>query len=205
MGRFVVTVNPTTGLKDIQQVPIEEEVAPKDPAVDFKKELDAALDAELRQELEAEIAKGTPPELTVENGGDQSDADPPADEAATEIMAGLYEQNVGWAKERIAKIRTQEGIVAVRLMEHRHPEFSDRDPPGRRGVIGALQERSGEIAEGLTESDGLARTPKGPGEIEEPPAGDRGTGLPCAECEFTAGSEGGLAAHMESSHPEVAL
>lgn len=201
MGHFVVKVDPETGLKDIQQVPTDE-----DKRAEMHEALDAKLDAELDARLDADLESGadTPPELTVEDGGAKDD-DPPADEAANEIMAGLYRQNVAWAKARITKIQTQAGITAVRDMEKAHPEYKDNDPPGRKGVRNALQERSGEIGEGQTTSDGLERQPKGPGDIEPPPETTRGTGLPCGECEFTAGSQAGMDAHMEAKHPDVAL
>ena len=193
MGHFVVTVDPVTGLKDIAQVPTDEDAIPESASMPdgFDDELDAELAADLKRDLEAD----TPPDLTIEDGGDE---DPPADEAANECMAGLYSENVSWAKKLIAKIQTQAGIKAVRDMEIVHPEYTEQG--GRKGVLNALQERSGEILQGQTQSDGLERGPKDP-----PPPATRGTGLPCGECDFTGGSEAALASHMETAHPEVAL
>jgi len=186
VGRFRVTTNPTTGLKEIGQVlsPVEEPKA--DDEVDLDAELDASLEADLRAELE-----GHPdtPVLEVSDGGAADDD--VLDEAANEIMAGLYEQNVSWVKKRVPDIKTQAGIEAVREMEKAHPKKEG----GRSGVLNALDERSGELVERKA----------GPGDIEEPPETTMGTGLPCSECDFTAGSEAGLDAHMEAKHPDIAL
>lgn len=179
MGHFVVSVDPTTGMNDVRKVPTPEDVA--DIA---RKGIEAEIDAKIDADLERELEAGTPPAL--------ADDDPPADDAANEIMVGIYEQNVSWVKLRVVKIQTQAGISAVRDMERAHPEYKDSDPPGRKGVLNALQERSGEITEGQVESDGLERAPAA-------------TRLPCSECEFFAGSQAGLDSHMEAKHPDVSL
>ena len=190
MGHFVVSVDPVTGLKDVRQVPTLEDAADTDRG-NLDAEIDAKLDADLARELERDLEADTAPDLKVADGGADDD-DPPADDAANEIMVGIYEQNVAWIKQRVTKIQTQAGIKAVRTMEQFHPEYKDNDPPGRKGVLNALQERSGEITEGQTVSDGLERAPAS-------------TRLPCSECEFTAGSQDGLDAHMATKHSDVSL
>lgn len=179
MGYFVVSVDPITGMNDVRKVPTPEDVA--DIA---RKGIEAEIDAKIDADLERELGAGTPPDL--------ADDDPPVDDAANEIMVGIHEQNVSWIRQRVVKIQTQAGITAVREMEKNHPEYKDNDPPGRKGVLNALQERSGEITEGQVESDGLERAPAA-------------TRLPCSECEFFAGSQAGLDSHMEAKHPDVSL
>lgn len=196
MGYFKITTNPVTGLKDIEQVPTEEDLA-REQAKAMPDGFDDQLDAALEADLAADLA-------VVEDAAfedEDEDEDPPADPAANELMAGLYEQNVSWAKKRIVKIMTPEGVRAVREMEKAHPEFSEQG--GRKGVLNALQERLGELDDGSVESDGLARGPEEEDVLDpDPKLGNR---IPCRYCEFTAGSKAGMKAHVEAKHPDTAL
>jgi len=104
--------------------------------------------------------------------------------AFTALAAGLSKQSVAWGQKFIAKLNSQDEIERLRAIEMNHPKHEG----GRKGIIGALDARSADLD---------------PTTFKEPEAKEETAesfDCPEPECEFTAGSEEGLEAHVVAVH-----
>lgn len=97
------------------------------------------------------------------------------------LKAGMHENTVEWAKGWIGQLSHPDQATRLITLERAHPKYEG----GRAGLIQALEERHAE----------LTAEPETP-QVAQAPS----SGLPCDECDFTAGSEAGLKAHMEAHH-----
>lgn len=180
MGLFRVTQGPN-GLSTISQVATPRPT-PRKPRATVDDEIAKEVDEALRAELEDEGASAARAASTA---------------IAAELVAGLHENNVSWALERIPGLLSEDQVEQVRAVEEAHPKH----PGGRAGVLNGLNERLDELEDAETEA---AEAPKGPGDLQDPvPEHPAGGGLPCPECDFLAGSQAGLDAHMESVHDDA--
>lgn len=127
----------------------------------------------------------------------------PSEESVTafeELVAGLHTENANWAKGLIPKLETTDQVLHVASIERAHPTYK----PGRTSVINKLQERFGEVGglpDGFNQPD-----PRGTATAQEVAFKTQASGIPCPctdeGCAFSAGSQPGLDAHIETHHPE---
>lgn len=88
--------------------------------------------------------------------------------AFVELVEGLHDNPIGWAKERIIQLQTPEEVRAIHAIERTNPQHED----GRKGVLNACEERLGELKV-PDPSEGLARMPVTPTTAQdEDPADD---------------------------------
>lgn len=175
MGIFKV-VN-KNGLREIEQVAaVDEPVATveEDP-ID---EIDRIL-AEEDADEDADIrAMAGDPLIEAEEEGDQLDA-------YNRLAGGLHENGVDWAKRWISELTHADQVLRIEELERNHPKYEN----GRNGVLAALEERRGELGSGDP--------------VPAPPVAAQGGGIPCDHCDFTAGSQAGMDAHMETHHADA--
>lgn len=99
------------------------------------------------------------------------------------LLNGLSKQSVAWAKKFIAKLDSREEIARLKPVEQNHPKHGG----GRKGVLAALVARDIEL-------DPMARAPV----TKAAPTTEEGLG--CDQCDFKAGSQEGLEAHITAVH-----
>ncbi len=95
------------------------------------------------------------------------------------LLQGVSKHSVAWAKKLIEKLPTIEEVEAIRVKEKNHPKFGG----GRVGVLNALEAREQELM------------PSGVRKDE-----DGNLTFDCPDCDFTAGSQDGLNAHLAAAH-----
>lgn len=99
------------------------------------------------------------------------------------LANGLHKQSVKWALKFIEKLDDIEDLEKVRKIETSHPKHET----GRITIIKAIDTRRDE----LEEKNFTDPKDKRPPEDKE---------FPCEHCEFKAGSEEGLTAHVDAVH-----
>jgi hypothetical protein len=107
------------------------------------------------------------------------------------LAEGLYKRPAAWTEQWIRKITNPEELKRIRLMEEAHPKYKN----GRRNLLALIDDREVEVAPPAPPPPAEELDEKPPETVESP----------CPHCDFKAGSEEGLKAHLEVYHPDIEL